>query len=33
MDVSLESLEKIALVLDCEIGDLIEIVKKNGEED
>jgi DNA-binding Xre family transcriptional regulator len=31
--VSLESLEKIALVLDCEIGDLIEIVKKNGEED
>ena len=26
--VSLESLEKIAKVLDCEIGDLVEIVKK-----
>ena len=30
--VSLESLEKIANVLDCEIGDLIEIVKKDSEE-
>ena len=30
--VSLESLEKIANVLECEIGDLIEIVKKDTEE-
>ena len=30
--VSLESLEKIANVLDCEIGDLVEIVKKDTEE-
>ena len=27
--VSIESLEKIANVLDCEIGDLIEIVNKD----
>ena len=30
--VSLESLEKIANVLNCEIGDLVEIVKKDTEE-
>ena len=30
--VSIESLEKIANVLGCEIGDLIEIVKKDTEE-
>lgn len=30
--VSLESLEKIAAVLDCEIGDLIEITKPNPAE-
>lgn len=31
--VSLESLEKIANVLDCEIGDLVEIVKKDNKKD
>lgn len=30
--VSLESLEKIANVLNCEIGDLIEIVKQDNKE-
>ena len=29
--VSIESLEKIANVLECEIGDLIEIVKNTEE--
>lgn len=31
--VSLESLEKIANVLDCDIGDLVEIVKKDTQKD
>ena len=31
--VSLESLEKIASILDCEIGDLVEIVKKDTKKD
>lgn len=30
--VSLESLEKIALALDCEIGELIEITKKPNSD-
>ena len=30
--VSLESLEKIANVLDCDIGDLVEIVKKDTKK-
>ena len=30
--VSIESLEKIANVLDCEIGDLIEIVNKEDSK-
>lgn len=30
--VSLESLEKIALALDCEIGELIEIARKPSDK-
>lgn len=30
--VSLESLEKIANALECDIGDLVEIVKNDTEE-
>lgn len=31
--VSLESLVKIAIALDCEVGDLVEIVKEDEKEE